>query len=132
MMKKNVNLNKWKGGVCKTRIPCYKKYHAWFAGTVTRPVFLCLQMKQHDLDFTTRENGKQLFFFLLTRSGFYNCRKVTFIVMLYLDIHLEQRTPSICISVFCALAKPLELLNTYFSCLAYLFPTFTKFTSWFR
>ena len=26
-----------------------------FAGIITRPVFLCLQMKQHDLDFLTRE-----------------------------------------------------------------------------
>mgnify|MGYP003691732065 CR=1 FL=1 len=26
-----------------------------FAGTITRPVFLCLQMKQHDLDFPTRK-----------------------------------------------------------------------------
>ena len=36
-----------------------------FAGTVTRSMFLCLQMKQHDLDFPTRENGKTfiLFFF---------------------------------------------------------------------
>ena len=35
-----------------------------FAGTVTRSMFLCLQMK-HDLDFPTRENGKTfiLFFF---------------------------------------------------------------------
>ena len=49
-----------------TRIPCYKKcVTSGFAGTVTRPVFLCLQIKQHDLDFPTRENGKTivLFFF---------------------------------------------------------------------
>ena len=34
-----------------------------FAGTITRPVFLCLQMKQHDLDFPTREKTKQLYYF---------------------------------------------------------------------
>ena len=36
-----------------------------FAGTITRPVFLGLQMTQHDLDFQTGENGKTiiLFFF---------------------------------------------------------------------
>ena len=47
-----------------TRIPCYKKcVTSGFAGTVTRPVFLCLQIKQHEIP--TRENGKTiiLFFF---------------------------------------------------------------------
>ena len=34
-----------------------------FAGTITRTVSLGLQMKQHDLDFLTRENGKQLYYF---------------------------------------------------------------------
>ena len=55
----------------KKRRPSVQECHATksvtrgFAGTVTRPVFLCLQMKQHDLDFPTRENGKTiiLFFF---------------------------------------------------------------------
>ena len=42
-----------------------KKCNAWFSGTIARPVFLCLQMKQHEMDFTTRENGNTiiLFFF---------------------------------------------------------------------
>ena len=47
-----------------TRIPRYKKcVTSGFAGTVTRPVFLCLQIKQHEIP--TRENGKTivLFFF---------------------------------------------------------------------
>ena len=35
-----------------------------FAGTVRRPVFLCMQMKQHDLDFPTREK----YYFLFIRS----------------------------------------------------------------
>ena len=48
-----------------------------FAGTVTRPVFLCLQIKQHDLDFPSRENGKKLYIFFI-RSGLYSFYEVTF------------------------------------------------------
>ena len=54
---------------------------------------------------------------------------------LYLERHLEQRTHSFCTSVFCALAKSLLLRstsNTCFSCLAFLFPTHTKFTTCLR
>ena len=45
-------------------------------------VFLRLQMKQHDLVFPTRENGKtnELYYFLFIRSGLYSSRNVTFIV----------------------------------------------------
>ena len=46
-----------------------------------RPVFLCLQMKQHELDFPTRQNGKTIIlFYLFIRSGLYSGHKVTFIV----------------------------------------------------
>ena len=34
-----------------------------FGGIITRPDFLGLQMKQHDLDFPTRENGKTMITF---------------------------------------------------------------------
>ena len=54
-----------------------------FAGTVTRPVFLGLQMKQPHLDFPTRVNVNTIFFtciFLFIRSELYTCRNVTFIV----------------------------------------------------
>ena len=40
-----------------------------FAGNITRPVYLCLQMKQHDLDFPTGEYGETIkFIFLVIRS----------------------------------------------------------------
>ena len=63
--------NNLKGVVCKNRRPSVQECHGTkkctrrFAGTITRPMFLYLQMKQHDLDFPTRENGKTiiLFFF---------------------------------------------------------------------
>ena len=52
-----------------------------FTGTIARPVFLCLQMKQHDLDFPTREKGKTIILiFLFIRSVLYSCRKVAFIL----------------------------------------------------
>ena len=55
-----------------------------FADTVTRPVFLCLQMKQHDLDTSTQEKTvKQEHVYIIILficSGLNSCRKVTFIV----------------------------------------------------
>ena len=65
-----------------TRLPCCKKKKRvtrGFAGTI---FVLALQMKQHDLDFPTRENGKtnELYYFLFIRSGLYSSRNVTFIV----------------------------------------------------
>ena len=35
-------------------------------GTMPRPVFLCLQRKQDDLDFPTRENGKSIILFFIS------------------------------------------------------------------
>ena len=49
-----------------TRMPCYKKVsRVVLLVPLQGPFFKCLQMKQHDLDFATRENGKSiiLFFF---------------------------------------------------------------------
>ena len=34
-----------------------------FGDIITRPVFLGLQMNQHDLDIPTRENGKTIHYF---------------------------------------------------------------------
>ena len=117
-----------------TRMPCYKKLSRVVSlePLQARHVFLCLQMKQHEFDFSTQENGKIILFI---RSGLYICRKVIFVVSVLFRkaswtknaINLYTR-----MSVFCTLAKPLGLFNTYFSCLAFLFPTFTKFTTGFR
>ena len=45
-----------------TRSPCFKKAPR----VVLLPVFLCLQRKQHDLDFPTRENGKSIILFFIS------------------------------------------------------------------
>ena len=42
---------------------CKKSVTRGFSDTITRPVLLCLQMKQHELDFTTGENGKTIILF---------------------------------------------------------------------
>ena len=116
-----------------TRMPCYIKIvPRGFAGTITRHVFFCLQMKQHEFDFSTQENGKIILFI---RSGLYICRKVIFVVsVLFRKASWTKNAVNryTRMSVFCTLAKPLGLFNTYFSCLAFLFPTFTKFTTGFR
>ena len=99
-----------------------KRVTRGFAGNITRPVFLCLQMKQHDLVFPTGENGKTIIFIFC--SFVLDCIVVVILplsCLQCLERHLEQRTPSFCTSVFCALAKSLTL-NTYFSCLTFLFP----------
>ena len=66
-----------------TRMPCYKKVSRVvllvpLQGMQCFSAFLCMQMKQHDLDFPTRENNYIIILFI--RSGLNSCRKVTFIV----------------------------------------------------
>ena len=63
----------------KTTMLQKKRVTRGFAGTI---FVLALQIKQHDLDFPTRENGKtnELYYFLFIRSGLYSSRNVTFIV----------------------------------------------------
>ena len=61
-----------------------------FAGTITRSVFLDLQMKLHDLDFQTRENRKTIILFFF--SFVLNCIFVIMLLLsclLYLERHLE-------------------------------------------
>ena len=66
-----------------------------FTGTITRHVFLCLQMKQHEFDFSTQENGKIILFI---RSGFYICRKVIFVVSVLFKKERRQSVHSyVCI-----------------------------------
>ena len=88
----------------------------------------------------TRKRQNHYIIFRFIRSGLYSCRNVTFIVSVISketswtkkQQQQKTKTPSICTSVFCALVKAMELLNTYFSYLAFLFLTFTKFTTCFR
>ena len=105
--------------LCLTCIPRYKILYSWaasinkgeilspfgFAGTIARPVFLCLQMIQTDLDFPTRENGKTIILFFF--SFVLDCLFVVLVPLSrlkYLERHFEQRALSfsICASAFCA------------------------------
>ena len=72
-----------------------------FAGTITRSVFLDLQMKQHDLDFQIRENGKTIILFFF--SFVMNCIFVVMLLLsclLYLERHLV-RTKNAVTLYFC-------------------------------
>ena len=59
MFAKKKDAHRYKNAILQKRVM------RGFAVTVpvTRPVFLCLQMKQHELDFSTRENGKTIILF---------------------------------------------------------------------
>ena len=59
------DVHRYKNAMLQKSVAC------GFAGTVTRPVFLCLQMKQHDLDLTTRGTDKTIILFFF--SFFLDC-----------------------------------------------------------
>ena len=70
IMPENMRIQKIKkGGVCKKRHPSVqeshatKTCHAWFCWYRYKACFLCLQMKQHDLDFPRKNKTILLFFF---------------------------------------------------------------------
>ena len=116
------------------RIPCFKKVsHVVLLVPLQGQCFYVCRWDNMTWISPTRENGKTMILFFF--SFVLDCIVVVkspLSCLQYLERHLEQRAPPICISVFCALVKPFELLNTYFSCLAFLFPIFTKFTTCFR
>ena len=113
-----------------TRIPCYKKCPALgFAGPVTKYVFVMFADETIWLGFSdarTRQNNYITFLFIF--SGLYICCNVTFIVsVISRETSWKKNEVNLYVCILC-----LTLLNTYFSCLAFLFPTLTKFTTWFR
>ena len=133
-----MNSNNLKGGVCQKRRPSVQECHAtkncpaWFRWNHYKVCVFVFADETTWIYFSTQENGKIILFI---RSGLYICRKVIFVVsVLFRKASWTKNAVNLYtrMSVFCTLAKPLGLLNTYFSCLAFLFPTFTKFTTGFR
>ena len=130
-------------GVCNKRRPSVLEYHAakkcqaWFPWYHN---WMCVFMfadetTRHGFTDTRKRQNSYIFFI---RSRLYSCRNVIFIVSViskeksWTKYNNNKQPPSFCTSVFCALAKAMQLLNIYFSCLAFLFPTFTMLTTCFR
>ena len=110
-----------------------KKCQAWFCWYRYKACVFMFADETTLLGFTdTRKRQKNYIIFLFFRSGLYSCRKVTFIMS---AISRETSWSKNAVNLyFCMLflPKPFELLNTYFSCLAFLFSIFTMFTTCFR
>ena len=82
-------------------------------------------------DSRTRQNNNIIFLFIC--SGLFICRNGTFIASVISKKTFWTKIAvilNLCVCILCP--EPLELFNTYFSCLAFFFPKFTKFTPWFR